>query len=548
VSSTYLVVVQLTEMNSSKTNFDVVVVGAGFAGMYLLIKLRALGLRTCVIEKAEDVGGTWYWNRYPGARCDIESVQYSYSFDEALQQEWDWSERYAGQQEILCYANHVADRYELRKDIRFGTTVEQLLYQEEQSNWSVVTRHGDNEPSYLQARFCILATGCLSQPSYPDFPGLDSFNGSVYHTADWPRQEVDFSGQSVAIIGTGSSGIQTSVEIAKQAEHLFVLQRTPNYVVPAANHKLTAEQLGEIKQNYPELRAQAKLARNGVAQKIVKHSALSVSQQTRDDDFWQRWNQGGLTFAGVFGDLLLNADANETAAEFVRQRIRDIVHDEQTASALSPQSTFACKRLCVSSHYYEMFNRNNVSLIDISEQGIEMISEQGLSLGNQDLEVDSIVFATGFDAMTGAISKMEIVGREDLSLKQKWQNGPQTYLGLMVAGFPNLFTVTGPGSPSVLSNVLGSIEFHVDYISDCLEAVVTQGKYHIETTLEAEQAWANEVASVVDKTLYRTCNSWYLGSNISDKPRLFMPYPGVPTYTARCREIQSDNFTGFNFS
>lgn len=529
-----------------KTDFDAVIVGAGFAGMYMLYRLRKLGLTVRVIEKADDVGGTWYWNRYPGARCDIESIQYSYSFSDELQQEWNWSERYATQSEILSYANHVVEKLSLRSDMQFGSTVETTVFDESAYHWNIGIRSGEIR-EFLTCRFCIMATGCLSTPNEPVVPGLEQFAGSVYHTADWPDTSVDFRNQRVAVLGTGSSGIQTAVALAAVAEHLTVFQRTPNYVVPDANHAFEAEQLARVKADYPAIRAQAKLCRNGVAQEIVALSALEVSQTERNRRYQERWDKGGLTFIGAFSDLILDAAANKTVADFVREKIRTIVQDPATAKLLSPTSTFGCKRLCVSSSYYSIFNRENVALVDTSA-GVDEISERGLIVAGQEYPADSIVLATGFDAMTGTLNRIRIVGKQGEELKNRWNEGPTGYLGLMISGFPNLFTITGPGSPSVLSNVLMSIEYHVNWISDCLKFMSDRKFQVIEPRTQAEDEWADEVASIVDNTLYRTCNSWYLGVNVPGKPKKFMPYPGVPSYESRCSSIAKNNYVGFDFS
>ena len=533
-------------MSNSKP-LDALIVGAGFAGMYMLHRLKQLGLSALVVDKALDVGGTWYWNRYPGARCDIESMQYSYSFDKDLEQTWEWSERYATQTEILSYASAVADRYKLRGDMTFGLEVTHCQYVEAQRMWRVQAVDGDGGEQLFNARFCILATGCLSQPNLPSFDGIDQFSGEFYHTAYWPHDEVDFSGKRVGIIGTGSSGIQATSVIAGLAEHLTVFQRTPNYVVPGNNRPFGAGEQEEMKSRYGELRALAKLARNGVAQELPTQSALEVTEGERNETYGNRWDQGGLTFIGAYTDLLLDPSANRTAADFVRSRIREIVKDPDTANLLCPDSTFGCKRLCVDSDYFATFNRKNVSLVDISDTGVERITSDGVVANSVEYPLDMIVAATGFDAMTGAINRINISGKDGALLSESWKDGPVSYLGLMVAGFPNLFTITGPGSPSVLSNVLGSIEFHVEWISECIEHMEAQGLGVIEATEKAQSRWQREVDRVVDKTLYRTCNSWYLGVNIEGKPKSFMPFPGVPPYEKKCAEIASNNYPGFDF-
>ena len=535
-------------MSANSSKYDAVIVGAGFAGMYMLIRLRELGMTARVFEAGEDVGGTWYWNRYPGARCDIESMQYSYSFSDELQQEWQWSERYAAQPEILEYARHVVDRFNLRPDISFNCQVKSAKFSESQGNWRIEVKTSNTEIQTVEATFCIMATGCLSSPNIPKFDGLDEFKGAVYHTGYWPHHDVDFTDQNVAVIGTGSSGIQSIPVIAKQARHLTVFQRTPNYIVPAHNRPLPRDEQDKIKQNYSALREQALKTRNGIAYEVQEHSAMELSEEEREHHYQKCWQAGGLPFAGAFPDLLLNADSNATAAEFVSRRIKNIVKNTKTADLLTPNYTFACKRLCVDTDYYPTFNRENVTLVDVSDGGIERITESGPVANGKTYAVDAIVLATGFDAMTGALNKIDIKGREQVALKEKWQAGPVTYLGLMVSGFPNLFTITGPGSPSVLSNVLGSIEFHVDWISQCLQFLRNNKCNFIEATQKAEQDWVDEVNQVVDKTLYRTCRSWYLGHNIPGKPSVFMPYPGAPSYRERCEEIVANGYEGFTIS
>ena len=521
--------------------FDVLVVGAGFAGMYMLVRLRELGLSALAIETGGGVGGTWYWNRYPGARCDVESMEYSYQFSDELQQEWDWSERYSPQPEILAYANHVADRYDLRRDIRFDTRVTSAIFDEVYGLWRLVTDTGER----FAATYCVMATGCLSSANVPDFKGLERFPGPWYHTGNWPHEDVDFSGQRVAVIGTGSSAIQSIPIIAEQAEHLYVFQRTPNYAVPARNAPLDPEQRDRIKANYADLRALEKTTRNGTQYPINDVSALAVSPEEREEKYQAMWDNGGLCYMTSFNDLLLSREANDTAAEFIRDRIRDIVDNPAVADLLSPHSVVGCKRLCVDTDYFATYNRKNGTLVDVSGSPIEEITPEGLVADGTGYAVDAIVFATGFDAMTGALSRIDIRGRGGRTLKEKWGEGPRTYLGIAVAGFPNLFTVTGPGSPSVLTNMLPSIEQHVELISDMIDYANQHGDRRIEATAEAEDAWVGHVNLLAGKTLYPTCNSWYLGVNIPGKPQVFMPYLGYPAYQEKCREITANGYEGF---
>ena len=523
---------------------DVVVVGAGFAGLYMLHRLRGLGFSTRVYEQAHGVGGTWYWNRYPGARCDIESMQYSYQFDRALEQEWDWTERYAAQPEILRYANHVADRFDLRRDIRFGARVLAAAFEEITGRWML--RIGTGERVY--ATYCIMATGCLSTPITPRIEGLDSFAGARYHTGTWPHDPVDFRGRRVGVIGTGSSAIQSIPVIAEQAEHLYVFQRTPNYAVPAHNHPLEPAAQAEIKKNYPEMRARAKTARNGVDHFPNPAAAVATPEDERSEEFESRWAHGGLGFLGAFADLIVDYQANEMAAEFIRSNIREVVVDPEVARLLMPRSTFGCKRLCVDIGYFEAYNRSNVTLVDVSVSPIERITPAGLVVTGEAYEFDTLVFATGFDAMTGTLRRIDIRGRGGRALKDKWEDGPRMYLGLASAGFPNLFAITGPGSPSVLSNMLPTIEQHVDWIADLLDYARVRGRPVVEATVEAEHAWVAHVNDVANRTVYPSCNSWYLGANVPGKPRVFMPYPGVPAYARKCEEVAADGYEGFTLN
>jgi len=535
-----------TASTSNATTVDVVVVGAGFAGMYMLHRLRGLGLSARVIEAGSDVGGTWYWNRYPGARCDTESMQYSYSFSNDLQQEWSWSQHYAPQPEILRYAQHVADRFDLKRDITFNTRVTEAHYDEAARRWTVTTDGGET----LSARYCIMATGCLSNARTPDFPGAASFKGQTYHTGQWPHEGVDFTGKRVAVIGTGSTGIQAIPVIAAQAAHLTVFQRTPNYSIPCRNRPMTAEYEQSWKSVYPERRQQQKLSRVGVLTQSKDVPALSVSAEERQREYETRWKAGGTTFIAAYNDLILNKDANDTAAEFVRQQIRATVKNQDVAELLCPKDyPIATKRLCADTDYFETYNRDNVTLVDISDTPIECLTETGLRAHGTNHDFDIIVFATGFDAVTGTLNAIDIKGRNGESLKQKWEAGPRTYLGIMSAGFPNLFMITGPGSPSVLSNMMVSIEQHVDWIGDCLAHLGTHQQDSIEPDREAEDTWVTHANDVAYRTLYPHAKSWYMGANIPGKPRVFMPYiGGVGIYRQKCEEIAANGYTGFHLS
>jgi cyclohexanone monooxygenase len=530
--------------NNPSAATDVVVVGAGFAGLYMLHRLRGLGLTARAFEQGDGVGGTWYWNRYPGARCDVESMQYSYSFSDELQQEWDWSERYAPQPEILKYANHVADRFDLRSDIQFNTRVEGCVFDEATNRWSVKTSDGNK----TSAQFIVLATGCLSNARMPDIKGIDRFKGQVYHTGNWPHREVDFTGLRVGVIGTGSSAIQSVPVIAAQASHLTVFQRTANFSIPARNAPLSAEEREGFRQNYPEIRRFAREeARNGIYTDLPDRGALDDGDNERRARYESRWQRGGLTFMSAYDNLALDSQANDTAAGFVREKIAEIVKDPETAKLLQPNShPIGTKRICVDTDYFETFNRPNVTLVDIKSSPIDEILPHAVRAGAKDYDVDALVLATGFDAMTGSVARIDIVGRDAQTLNQKWAEGPKTYLGLMSAGFPNLFVVTGPGSPSVLSNMIVSIEQHVDWIADGLAHMRDHGLEAMEATKEAEDKWVAHVNEVASATLYPQANSWYMGANIPGKPRIFMPYiGGVGPYRQICNDVAAKGYEGF---
>jgi cyclohexanone monooxygenase len=471
-------------------------------------------------------------------------MQYSYSFSDELQQEWDWSERYASQPEILRYANHVADRFGLRGDIQFNTTVEACAFDEDASIWTVKTSDGKT----VAARLVVLATGCLSNARKPNIKGLDSFRGPVYHTGNWPHERIDFTGLRVGIIGTGSSGIQSVPVIAEQAKHLTVFQRTPNYSIPAHNKPLTAEERAAFKKIYPEVRRFAREeAKNGIYTEVPDRGALDDGNNERRARYEARWAYGGLTFMSVYNNLALDKAANDTAADFVREKIGETVKDPATAKLLQPTTyPIGTKRICIDTEYFSTFNRDNVTLVDIKSNPIEEVTPHAVRAGAKDYEIDALVLATGFDAMTGSVAKIDISGRGGRTLNQKWAEGPKTYLGLMSAGFPNLFIITGPGSPSVLSNMIVSIEQHVDWIADCLAFMRERGLATMEAEPAAEEKWVAHVNEVANATLYPQANSWYMGANIPGKPRIFMPYiGGVGPYRQICNEVAAKGYEGF---
>ena len=525
--------------------FDALIIGAGFSGLYQLHCLRdRLGLSVRVLETADGVGGTWYWNRYPGARCDSESHSYCYSFSDALLQEWEWTERYPEQPKIIRYLNYVADRFDLKRDISFGTRVTSARFEAATNRWQVGTDAGDT----FSATFLITAVGCLSAANIPRIPGLDDFAGDWYHTGQWPHEGVDFAGKRVGMIGTGSTGIQAAPVIAEAASHLTVFQRTANYSVPARNAPLTAEFKRYVKANAAEIRRVMHTTTNGHAFGISDRSVFDVTPQERQALYEAAWETGGLQFRATFRDLLVDKAANDTAASFIRAKIREIVTDPKTAAILSDiDHPYAAKRPPIDTGYFETFNRANVSLVDLRASPIECITPTGIATRNAAFDLDIIVFATGFDAMTGPLLKIEITGRDGVALKDTWRAGPRSYLGLQMAGFPNLFTVTGPGSPSVLCNMPVAIEQHVEWIADCIAHLREQGLRSIEPRPEAADRWAEQVDAAANATLLPLAtHSWYFGANVPGKPRVFMPYAGgMARYREICAVIAAQGYEGF---
>ena len=538
----------------AKENFDVVIVGAGFAGMYMLHRLRSLDMAAVVFETGDDVGGTWYWNRYPGARCDAESLAYSFSFSAELEHEWEWSERYSPQSEILDYARHVSERFDLRRDIRFNTKVTTAHFQDESNTWIIESNRGDE----VEARFCIMATGCLSVPQLPDIPRLDEFEGYLYQASKWPHEPVSFKGQRVGIIGTGSSGIQAIPVIAAEADHLTVFQRTPNFSVPARNAPLDDAWVKQYKENYRDHRHSYRHGLSSGFGDLTIAAQLDAREPTEFNKMTEtealellefNWNRGGAVFMAAIGDLMMDETSNAFARKFVHDKIRQIVKDPEVADLLCPTNhPIGTRRICVDINYYETYNRDNISLISLQNHPIDRITTNGVEINGQITELDTLVIATGFDAMTGALLDIDIRGRSGELLRDKWHAGPRVYLGLSMAGFPNLFTITGPGSPSVLSNMLISIEQHVDWITDCLGHMKNQAFNLLEADKAAEDAWIEHVNEVANATLYPKGGSWYLGANVKGKPRIFMPYAGgVGLYREVCDEITADNYRGFTF-
>jgi len=527
-------------------DFDAVVIGAGFAGLGMLRKLREEhGMSVQAYETGDGVGGTWYWNRYPGARCDSESYMYCFSFSKEMLQDWNWSGKYPEQPEILSYLNHVADRFDLRRNIQFNTRVTSARFLEDANLWEVETDQGDR----VTSQFLITGIGCISSGNVPDIKGLDSFQGEQYHTGSWPQEEVDFAGKRVAVIGTGSSGIQSIPVIARQAEHLTVFQRTPQYTIPARHGTIDRKFLEKtVKPNYDDLMERARWSTGGFPMDRDERSALEISAAERLEIYEASWAEGGIRFLSTsFKDVSTDRRANDTMAEFIRKKIREMVQDPETAEKLMPTDhPFGSKRPLIDTDYFETYNRENVELVDIRHSPIQEITPRGIRTDDQEFEFDTIVFATGFDAMTGTFFKMDIRGRDGLPLKEKWSEGPKTYLGLQTAGFPNMFMITGPGSPSVLSNMPVSIEQHIDWIADLLQHMREHDIKSVEAEADAEKAWVVHVNEVAEPTMFMQANSWYLGANIPGKPRVFMPYAGgVGTYRKKCNEVADNGYEGF---
>ena len=534
--------------SSQIIELDALVVGAGFAGLYQLLCLRdRLGLSVKVLETGGGVGGTWYWNRYPGARCDSESHVYWYTFSHELMREWEWSERYPGQAEILRYLNFVADRFDLTRDIRFNSRATSAQYDEIANRWRVRTEQGE----IFVVKFLVTAVGCLSAANVPNVPGLQDFKGDWYHTGHWPHEGVDFTGKRVGMIGTGSTGIQAAPVIAAQARHLTVFQRTANYSVPARNVPLTPEFKQYVKQNAREIRDTTHQTYNGMAFRVEDRKAVETSPDEREEIYEAAWQRGGLQFRATFEDMLVSKEANDTAADFIKRKIRSIVNDPKTAAILSDiDHPYAAKRPPIDTDYFETYNRPNVSLVDVKATPIQRISDAGICTTEAEYPVDIIVFATGFDAMTGPLLRMGIRGRDGIALSDVWEAGPRNYLGLQLAGFPNLFTITGPGSPSVLCNMPVAIEQHADWITDCIEHMRSNGLERIEARPEAVEKWVSEVNEVANRTLLPMAkHSWYLGANIPGKPRVFMPYAGgMIRYREICQNVAARNYEGFALS
>ena len=528
-------------MNHHNEELDVIIVGAGFSGLYMLYKMRKMNLKALIIERASDAGGTWFWNRYPGARCDIESIEYSYSFSDELQQEWNWSNRYSDQSEILDYVNYVVKKFNLKENIVFNTSVKSATFDENLKNWIVET----DSKSY-SSKFCVMATGTLSSIKQPNFDGLENFKGDWYVTGEWPHEKLDFTSKKVAIIGTGSSAVQSIPVIAEEAKNLTVFQRSPNYTIPANNRPLTEKELSNAKSSYDQIREKAKYTRAGIGyNQFEERKLLDLSSEEIKKELNNRWKIGGQEiFTAGFTDVGVNVEANKIVADFVKSKIKEIVKDPNVAELLSPEDAIGCKRLCADTNYFETYNRENVELIDLNSNPINSITENGILTKNKEFKFDTIIFATGFDAMTGALQAIDITGKNGKKLKQVWKDGPKSFLGLLINGFPNLFTVTGPGSPSVLTNMMVAIEQHVEWISNCINFLSKSNLNEVEADERFQIEWMDHIEEVAKNTLRYTCNSWYVGANVPGKKRVFMPYAGgFGKYREKCDEIAENNYS-----
>lgn len=531
----------------ASNRFDAVVVGAGFAGLYAVHKLREQGLAVRGYERGADVGGVWYWNRYPGARCDIESMEYSYSFSEELQQEWEWQEKFASQPEILAYLNHVATRFDLRRSYQFDTSVVSAFWDESENVWSIALSDG----STAVARYLVLGVGCLSTAMKPKIGGMDRFAGEILHTGHWPPEGVDLTGKRVGIVGTGSSGVQAIPMIARQAVDLTVFQRTATFTVPARNAPLDPAEVHRVKSDYADFRRRNRKmpgARGADRLNPNPKSVFEATPEERRQAFLARWAEGGMGIQATYSDLRSDLEANAIVADFVREQIRATVKDPGTAELLCPKQPLGCKRMCIDTGYYETFNLPHVHVVDVKANPIECFTNAALVAGNAEYPLDVVIFATGFDAMTGSLLAIDIRGRGDVTLREAWEAGPRTYLGVGTVGFPNMFILVGPGSPSVLANVVIAAEQHVDWIADMIAHLDARGAKAIEPQLQAQDAWVDHVNAVAAGTLYTSCDSWYLGANVPGKARVFMPLLGFPAYEARCDEVAAQGYAGFDIT
>ena len=535
--------------SSVAAELDAVIIGAGFSGMYMLKSIRdQLGLKARVYEAGDTVGGTWYWNRYPGARCDSDAYIYGFTFDKQLLQEWEWTERYPEQPEILRYLEHVAQRFDLKRDIQFGTRVTGAEFDEKAKRWTVHFDHGQD----VSARYLIAAVGSLSTTNMPQIKGLEKFQGKWYHTSRFPHDGVDFTNKRVGVVGTGATAVQAIPEIAQQAKHLTVFQRTANYCVPARNGKVDPAVVKARKADYDGVVKRIRESFFGQEHYFIPKSVLEATPEEREREFDRMWDAGGFAFwLGNYQDMFFNQESNDICAEYIKRKIRKTVKDTAVAEKLIPKGyAYGTKRQPLDTNYYETFNKDNVLLVDAKIDGaIEEITAKGVRAGGKEYELDIIVFATGFDAMTGPLRAMNVRGAGGVTIEQAWADGPRTWLGLMVAGFPNLFTITGPGSPSVIVNMIAAIEQHVNWIADLILHMRQSGQTRVEPSDAAQEEWVDEVRRVAETTLYPLARSWYNGDNIAGKPRMFMAWlGGYPSYAQRCDEIAAAGYAELAFS
>ncbi|MGZ8816862.1 MAG: flavin-containing monooxygenase [Mycobacterium sp.] len=537
----------------SPSRFDAIVIGAGFSGLYALHRLREPGVQTLVLEAAEDVGGTWLFNRYPGARCDIESIEYSYSFSDEIQQQWVWTETMPAQPEIEAYLSFVADKLDLRRDIQFNTKVVAMTFDEVAAEWVVETQDGET----FVASFVVAASGILSVPLDPDFPGMDTYTGASLFTGRWPREGYDLSGKRVGVIGTGSTGVQLIPVVAQQAQHLAVFQRSPAYTLPWEVRAFDDGELDELKANYAEIRAAQRAHMIGAA----RLSAFSVMfemmanpplKSASREEQMQAIEQNGVIGALSWGDVFFDIEANRMAAKLYGEAVARIVTDPDVAASLTPSHPFGCKRPIIDQGYYETFNRDNVTLVDLRKAPIVEITPTGIRTEHGHHDLDVIIYATGFDAMTGALTRINVRGRDGMSLADFWTSeGPYTYLGIAVAGFPNLFVVQAPGSPSAATNFVAALEQHIEWIGDCIAYMRDNGYRSIEALPDAQREWIEHTTALVEPTVLvdPSCNSWYNGGNVPGKKRMYMGYTaGIPEYRRRCDEIADAGYTGFKLA
>lgn len=536
---------QAKSRNDRTTRLDALVIGAGFGGMCMVHRLRGMGLKVQGIEAGGDVGGVWYWNRYPGARCDLMSIDYSYSFSDEIQQEWTWSEQFAAQPEILAYANYVADKLDLRKEFQFDTRVESAEFDDARGLWVARTDRGE----VLEATYCIMATGPLSVPKPVDYEGAEDFKGEIHYAARWPHQEVSFAGKRVGLVGTGSTGIQIVPVVAEQADELFVFQRTPSFTMPMRNKPLDADYVAQVKRHYPALRASARNTAIGGVRPQTTRPLFSVTPQERVELMEDSWARGGLAFLGTFSDLLFNAEANEIVAEFVRGKIGEVVKDPDVAERLKPRGyPIFARRPCLDTNYYESFNRPNVHLVDLLEDPIVRLTAGGVQTRTREIELDALIMATGYDGLTGALLAIDIKGRGGRSLREKWRDGARSYLGLAMEGFPNLFTICGANGPAALANIVTLDEQNTDWIADCITHMRDNGLATIEADAHAEGQWMDAIAALADRSLMPKANTWYVGANVEGKPRVFSLYSGgFHKYREICEGVVADGYRGFSF-